>query len=72
MRSITGSDEPSTVARTDDAGRFQLQAVFGNGCRLHVSSADGSYQTVLKVRSVATRTVLSDPSGVDALAGAPP
>ena len=61
VRSITGSDEPSTVARTDDAGRFQLQAVFGNGCRLHASSADGSYQTVLKVRSVATRNRACEP-----------
>ena len=61
VRSITGSNEPSTVARTDDAGRFQLQAVFGNGCRLHVSSADGSYQAVLNVPSVATRTVFASP-----------
>jgi RNA polymerase sigma factor (sigma-70 family) len=61
VRSFTGSDEPSTVARTDEAGRFQLQAVFGNGCRLHLSSADGSYQTVLKVRSVAARTVFAAP-----------
>ena len=35
--------------------------MFGNGCRLHASSADGSYQTVLKVRSVATRTALAAP-----------
>ncbi len=61
VRSFTRSDEPSTVARTDEAGRFQLQAVFGYGCCLHVSSADGSYQTVLKVRTVAARTVFAAP-----------
>ena len=61
VKSITGSKEASTVTRTDAAGRFQLQAVFGNGGRLHVSSADGSYQTVLKVSSLATRTVFASP-----------
>jgi RNA polymerase sigma factor (sigma-70 family) len=61
VRSITGSHESSTVARTDDAGRFQLRAVFGNGCRLHASSADGSYQSVRNVQSVATRTALTAP-----------
>ena len=61
VQSISGSDEPSTVTRTDDAGRFQLQAVFGNGGRLHVSSADGSYQTALNVASVATRTMFASP-----------
>jgi RNA polymerase sigma factor (sigma-70 family) len=61
VRSFPRSDEPSIVARTDEAGRFQLQAVFGFGCCLHVSSADGSYQTVLKVRTVAARTVFSAP-----------
>ena len=35
--------------------------MFGNGCRLHVSSADGSYQTVLKILSAATRTVFAAP-----------
>ena len=61
VKSNTESDEASTVIRADDAGRFQLQAVFGNGCRLHASSADGSFQTVLKVSSVATRTVFASP-----------
>ena len=61
VRSTTGSDEPSAAVHTDASGRFRLQAVFGNGGRLHVSSADGSYQAVLKVSSVATRTVFASP-----------
>jgi hypothetical protein len=61
VRSNSGSDEPSTVVRTDASGRFQLQAVFGNGGRLHVSSADGSFQALLKVSSVATRTIFASP-----------
>ncbi len=61
VRSNTGSDEPSTITRTDDAGRFQLQAMFGNGGRLHVTSADGTLQAVLKVSSLATRTEFAAP-----------
>jgi RNA polymerase sigma factor (sigma-70 family) len=60
-RSFTGSDQAETVARTDAAGRFQIRGLFGNGCRLHVTSADERYQTVGKVRSTATRTELSVP-----------
>ena len=67
VRSFSGSEEPSTVARTDEVGRFQLRAVFGNGCRLHVSSADGNYQTVLKILSTATRTVFAAPVGLTLL-----
>jgi hypothetical protein len=61
VRSVTKLDETQPVTRTDDAGRFQLQGVFEYGGRLHVSSADGSYQTVLSVPSVATRTVFASP-----------
>ena len=61
VRSNTGSDEPSTITHTDAAGRFQLRAMFGNGGRLHLTSADGSLQAVLKVSSLATRTVFAVP-----------
>ena len=61
VRAFTGLDKTSAVARTDDAGRFELQDVFGNGCRLHASSADGSDQTVLTVRSGVTRSALAAP-----------
>jgi hypothetical protein len=61
VRSFAGSDEASTVTRTDAAGRFQLKAVFGTGCRLHVSSADGTDQIVRSVTSGATRTELAAP-----------
>ncbi|MFI5457513.1 MAG: sigma-70 family RNA polymerase sigma factor [Isosphaerales bacterium] len=61
VRSITGLDETAPVARTDDAGRFQLHGMFEGGGRLHVSSADGSYQAVLRVPSVATRIVFASP-----------
>jgi hypothetical protein len=61
VRSITMVDETLPLARTDDSGRFQIQGVFEYGGRLHVSSADGSYQTLLRVPSVATRTVFASP-----------
>ena len=60
VRSVTESDEAPIVARTDASGRFQIQSVFGNGCRLHASSADGGQQAVLKVRS-AVRSALAAP-----------
>jgi len=59
VRSMNGIGVTAPAARTDHAGRFQLQGVFEDGGRLHVSSADGSYQAVLKVPSVATRTVFA-------------
>ena len=61
VRSITGLDDTGPVAHTDDGGRFQLQGVFQGGGRLHVSSPDGSFQAVLNVPSVATRTVFASP-----------
>jgi hypothetical protein len=61
VRSMTGSDEPSVVVRTDGSGRFQFQAMLGNGCTLHASSPDGGYQAVLRIPSVDTRTVLRNP-----------
>ncbi len=67
LRSTTGSDEPSTTARADESGRFALEAVFGNGCRLHVMSPDGRFQTVLKVRAVETRLTLAAPLEVTLL-----
>ena len=61
VRSFTGSRETSSVARTDEAGRFQLRGVFGNGCNLHVSSADETYQTLRNIPTVGVRSVLSAP-----------
>ncbi|APW61834.1 sigma-70 family RNA polymerase sigma factor [Paludisphaera borealis] len=49
------------IARTDEAGRFQLPGVFGNGCDLHASSADGRHQMVRKIPSIAARAVLASP-----------
>jgi hypothetical protein len=49
------------IATTSDAGRFQLQGVFGEGIRLHVTSADGSYQQVIAVPASAARTTLLSP-----------
>ncbi len=59
--STTGTDEPPTITRTDDAGRFQLHGVFGNGGRLHARSADGNHQTALAVPSGAVRTTFASP-----------
>ncbi len=41
VRSMNGIGETAPAARTDHAGRFQLQGVFVDGGRLHVSSAQG-------------------------------
>jgi hypothetical protein len=59
VQARTESGEFPAATRTDDAGRFQLQSVFGNGCCLHAISADGNEQTILSVPSGATRTALS-------------
>lgn len=56
VESITLPEDPPIITHTDDAGRFQLQDVFGNCGRLHASSADGKYQTTLMVPSAAVRT----------------
>jgi hypothetical protein len=61
VRAFTAIEEAPAVTRTDGAGRFQLRAVFGNGCSLHAASADASAQTVHTVASVATRTRFVEP-----------
>ena len=61
VRSINGLDETLPVVRTDHEGRFRLKGMFDIGGRLHASSVDGKYQTVLNVPSVATRTVFAAP-----------
>jgi RNA polymerase sigma factor (sigma-70 family) len=61
VRSNNGSDEPSSVTRTDASGRFQLQGLFGYGARLHAKTADGKHQTVLHVQSGAARTAFASP-----------
>jgi len=61
VEAMTGTDEPTIIARTNDAGRFQLHGVLGNGGRLHASSADGKHQTMLVVSSAAVRTTFASP-----------
>ena len=61
VESTSESDEAPAIARTDDAGRFQLHGVFGNGGRLHVRSADGNHQATLGVSPVAVRTAFASP-----------
>jgi RNA polymerase sigma factor (sigma-70 family) len=51
--------ENSILAHTDQNGQFLFSGVFGEGCRLHISSADGSHQAVLPIPSVVSR-VLSE------------
>ena len=61
VKSNSRSEAPATIARTDGAGRFQLQGVFGDGVRLHVSSADGNHQATLMVPALAVRTAVRSP-----------
>src|SRR4029079_12895998 len=61
VRSYSGYHEPSVLTHTDGTGRFQFQGMFGNGCNLHASSADGRHQTVTRVPSIAARTVFTTP-----------
>ena len=61
VRAFSETPETSPVAHTDEAGRFELRGVFGGGCDLHASSADGSLQTVLKTPSAATRDAFAVP-----------
>ena len=58
---ITASEEPAIIAHADDAGRFQLAGVLGNGARLLASSADGRHQTSMVVSSAAVRTAFTSP-----------
>ncbi len=61
VESTAGSEEPPIIARTDDAGRFRLHGVFGNGARLHARSSVGDHQVTLEVPSVAVRTAFTSP-----------
>ena len=53
--------EPPIVSQTEEQGRFRFSSVFGEGCRLHVSSADAMYQAVFSVASATARTRFSAP-----------
>lgn len=55
------SGEPTATARTDRAGRFQLQSLFGNGATMQASTADGRHQTTLLVPASSTRKQFSAP-----------
>ncbi len=61
VESIGRKGELPKIFHTDTAGRFQLYDVFGNGARLHVSSADGKHQKTLLVPSIAVRSAFASP-----------
>ena len=61
LTSTAESDAGPTVVRADEAGRFRLRGRFGNGGRLHASSADGSHQAVWTVSADLARVVLGSP-----------
>lgn|GEM_PF-3564385 len=61
VESIPDREEPPNIVRTDEAGRFQLQGVFGNGSRLHIRSADGSHLATLLQSAVGVRTAFASP-----------
>ena len=60
VRLISGIDETGRIVQTDGMGHFELHNVFEGGGCLHISSPDGSYQTIFHVPAVATRTVFAD------------
>ncbi len=53
--------EPPLVALADEAGRFELRGVFGGGCALQASSADGGLMAVRRIASGDVRAVQSNP-----------
>ena len=61
VETVTGTDEPPIIAHTSNAGAFELQGLFGNGVRIHASSADGKLQTMLVLSSGAARTDFAAP-----------
>lgn len=61
VRAMPDDDGRPILARADQAGLFRLRGIFGNGCRLHASSADGRQQMTLKVSSAAARKELAVP-----------
>ncbi len=61
VRSKGQSDMPPIIVLTDDAGRFELQDMFGGGAQLHASSADGRHQTTMSVPAAVTRTLFASP-----------
>jgi len=64
VKSTSRSEHPTTVARTNDAGRFQLRGLFGHGASLHVISADANHQATLTVPAVAIRIASASPVDV--------
>src|SRR4051812_12616993 len=61
VRSIAEPGEVAAEVRTDDAGRFRLRGLFGNGGRLHARSADGSLQVVRVVSALVARVAFASP-----------
>jgi hypothetical protein len=58
----TGDPEgPAIVSRTDRAGRFELQGMFGNGAQLHASSADGEHQATQIIPAAVVRSAPATP-----------
>ena len=61
VETTTGTDEPPIITHTSNTGAFELHGVFGNGVRIHASSADGKLQTMLVLSSGAARTDFAAP-----------
>src|SRR5262245_47339957 len=62
VTSRDGNDDPPTDVRTDARGRFRIQGDFSwVGCRLHARSADGKFQTTLRISEMLARKRLASP-----------
>jgi hypothetical protein len=62
VTSRDGNDDPPTAVHTDARGRFQIQGEFAwLGCRLHARSADGKFQTTLRISEMLARKRLASP-----------
>jgi hypothetical protein len=59
VEAMPGLEERTLVAHTDREGRFELHGLFGNGARLHASSADGDQQATRLLGSDAVRSVVA-------------
>jgi hypothetical protein len=61
VKSISQFGDAAAIARTNDAGRFQLQGLFGSGAKLHVISADGNHQATYGFSALAARVTFASP-----------
>ena len=61
LASNAEENDISKVVRADEAGRFRLPGLFGNGGRLHASSADGRFQAISRFSADAARVAFGTP-----------